>query len=182
MKTSSILPLALVFAATVAVGQDGSSPVTNLGLRIYANEVDRCPIGLQVDHGKFFVERRTDYGSGLNEGTPSATAMQRIHLAMTNPSAREIVEMQITVHGYSDKDRALTLTSGGPDLTRKITLERDIEGKGQASSDLSLKGFTAVTSVDVDALSYADGSSWKATASGVCNVPSNSLMRISTLR
>jgi hypothetical protein len=179
MKLISLLPLAAALTATVAAGQDSSTAAKNLALNLYQDTVNRCPIGLQVDHGSFFFERRTDYGSGLHQQMPLAHAVQAIHLAMTNPSAREIVEVQFTIHGYSDKGRALFLMSGAPDLTRKITLKRDIEGKGQASSDLSLSGFTAVSSVDVDSLTYADGSMWNATASGVCSVTPKAFMLVS---
>lgn len=184
MKLSSILPLAVALAATAAIAQDSAnpSPAKNASLTISPNLLDRCPIGLQVDHGGLFVQKRTDYGPGLNDRMPLAGAVQRIHLTMTNPSAREIVEVQLTVHGYSDKGRTIMLASAGPDLAKKVTLTRDIQGNGHASSDLSLSNFTAVSSVDVDSLTYADGSSWKATAGGACSVAPNLWMLVSAAR
>ncbi len=146
--------------------------------------MDRCPIGLEVNHGTFFLERKTEYGPGPDDGVPLTSSIQRIHLSMTNPNPREIVKVQFTVHGFSDKWRAIPLggASSAPDLAKKVTVVLDIQGKGHASSDLSLSNFTAVTSVDVDSLTYADGSAWQATSRGACSVAPSLMMLVSADR
>lgn len=188
MKSVCILPLAIVLATTCAIGQDtvthrspnAASP-NNESLRFYPYS---CPIGLQVSHGSFFLQKKTGYGPGPlpGDGVSPASAVQRIHLTMTNPSLREVVKVELTVHGYSDKWRAIPLASSAPDLVRRLTVVLDIKGNGHASSDLSLSSFTAVTSVDVDRLTYADGSVWHATARGACSVAPNPLMLVSADR
>jgi hypothetical protein len=189
MKSVRILPLAIVLATTCAIGQDtvthrspnAASP-NNESLGFYPYSLDRCPIGLQVNHGSFFLQRKTEYGPGSGDGVSPASSVQRIHLTMTNPSLREVVKVELTVHGYSDKWRAIPLASSAPDLARRLTVVLDIKGNGHASSDLSLSSFTAVTSVDVDRLTYADGSVWHATARGACSVAPNPLMLVSADR
>jgi hypothetical protein len=184
MKFISLLPLAVALAGTAAIGQDGAKPMplTNGSLTISPNLAEQCPIGLEVSHGGLFARKQTDYDARPRDRMLLPSPGQRIHLTMTNPSALEIVRMQFTVHGYSDKSRTFTLASAVPDLAKKVTLARGIEGNGHASSDLSLSNFTAISSVDLDSLTYADGSSWSAATNGVCSVVPNALMLISAAR
>jgi hypothetical protein len=184
MKVISLLPLAIALAGTVAVGQDSvkRAPITNGGLAIIPSLTEACPIRLEVSYGAVTAQKRTDYDAHPGDRMPLTGPVQKIHLAVTNPSAREIVRMELTVHGYSEKWRTFTLASAAPDLTKKITATRDIEGNGHASSDISLSNFTAISSVDLDSLTYADGFSWEAVTHGVCSVAPNSLMLVSTAR
>jgi hypothetical protein len=189
MKSVRILPLAIVLATTCAIGQDtvthrssNAASLNNEVLKFYSYSLGRCPIGLQVSHGSFFLQRKTEYGPGPGDGVSPASSVQRVHLTMTNPSLREVAKVELTVHGYSDKWRAIPLASPAPDLAKKVTVVVDIKGNGRASSDLSLRSFTAVTSVDVDTLTYADGSVWHATARGACSVAPSLMMLVSADR
>lgn len=182
MKLFCILPLGLTLATTVAVGQVNLGSAKATALTITPSSSGNCPIGLEVNHGWLYAQKRAGLGLGPKDPMPLADAVQRINLTMTNPSSREIVKVQLTVHGFSDKGRLFTLGSAVPDLTRKITFERDIQGNGHATHDLALKDFTAVSSVDLDSLTYADGSTWNATIGGFCSVSPNSLMRVSAVR
>ena len=191
MKPIRLLPLAIVLATICAVGQDvvlhrnlyGVSS-NSQSLNLYPYSMDRCPIGLQVNHGSFFLQRKVEYGPGSNDGIPLTGSVQRIHLIMTNPNPREIVKVQLTVHGYSDKWKAIPLVraSSAPDLAKEVTVVLDIQGNGHASSDLSLNNFTAVTSVDLDSLTYADGSAWEAASRGLCTVAPSLMMLVSAER
>ena len=113
-----------------------------------------------------------------------ASSIQKIRFTMTNPSLPEIVKAQFTVHGYSNNQRAFRLAdaSSAPDLTKTVTVVLDVKRNGQASSDLSLSRFTSVTSVDLDSLTYADGSTWQPASPGACSVALSMLMRLSATR
>lgn len=186
MKHISILPLAIVLATTSAIGQDivlhrspnpapsSFSPPRTLG--------DNCPVDLKVNHGPSLQKRNTDYGP-FAPPTP-AVQEQRIQLTMTNPSPKEIVSAQITVHGFSDKWRAvpLALATNTPDLTKRVHVVLKVKGNDHASSDLSLQRFTSVAYVDLDSLTYADGATWKASSPGACSVSPELLMLVSEAR
>jgi hypothetical protein len=186
MKPISILPLAIVLATTSAIGQDmvlhrsvnpapsSFSPPRTLG--------DNCPVGMKVNHGPSALKRETNYGPFASP-TP-AVQEQRIQLTLTNPSPKEIVSAQITVHGFSDKWRAIPLASAtnAPDLTKRIKIFLNVEGNDHASSDLSLQRFTSVAYVDLDSLTYADGATWKAASPSACSVSPELLMLVSEAR
>jgi hypothetical protein len=103
---------------------------------------------------------------------------------MTNPSPKEIVSAQITVHGFSDKWRAIPLASAKdtPDLRKTVNLVLNVKGKDHVSSDLSLPRFTSVAYVDLDSLTYADGATWKASAPSTCSVSPDPWMLVSAAR
>jgi hypothetical protein len=186
MKPISILPLAIVLATTSAIGQDTvllRSPQTIPSVLMQPPTLrDNCPVGLKVNHGSSFLKRNTDYGP-FAPPTP-AVQEQRIELVVTNPSSKEIVSAQITVHGFSDKWRAIPLASAPstPDLAKRVNVVLNVKGNDHASSDLSLRRFTSIAYVDLDSLTYADGATWKAASPGACSVSPDMVMLVSAAR
>jgi hypothetical protein len=176
MKLLSIVPLAAALATATAMAQS----VSLAELPVTTALPSACPIGLTVQHGGLFVEKETAYGSPKENGTRLRQAVQRVHLSVTNPSAHKITEVQLAVHGFSDKGRTFTLTSAVPDVVKRITLALDIKGNGQASTDLSLTNWTAVSSVDITSVRYEGGSAWRATPALTCTVSPNALMLVSS--
>jgi hypothetical protein len=186
MKPISILPLAIVLATTSAIGQDsvllrGPAATPSILMRPRTLGAD-CPVGLKVNHGPSFLKRDTEYGPFA----PPAPKVQeqRIQLTMTNPSPKEIASAQITVYGFSEKWRAVPLADAKdtPDLRKRVDLVLKVKGNDHASSDLSLHRFTSVAYVDLDSLTYADGSIWKASSPAACSVTPDSFMLVSAAR
>jgi hypothetical protein len=184
MKSACILPLALVLATTSAIGQDlVLHPSPNL-LSLTQGHTIRadCPVGMRVNHGSSFLLRKTEYGP-FAAPAPKVQE-QRIHLIMTNLSPQEIVKAQITVHGFSDKWKAFPLVDGSPapDLAKSVDVAMDVKRDGQGSSDLSLSRFTSITRVDLNSLTYADGSTWTSSTAGACSVAPDPFMLVSAAR
>jgi hypothetical protein len=186
MKPMSILPLAIVFAASSAFGQDtillrSPQAAPSVFVQPHRPAAD-CPVGLKVNHGPSFLKRDTNYGPFA----PPAPKVQEqtIQLTMTNPSAKEIVSAQITVYGFSDKWRAIPLAGAKdtPDLRKTVNLVLNVKGNDHASSDLSLHRFTSIAYVDLDSLTYANGATWKASSPATCSVTPDLLMLVSTAR
>jgi hypothetical protein len=177
MKPSRVLPFTILFATATVFGQslvlhrDGpslaSSPVGTIG--------GECPVRLQVDHGSSF-ERR-EVGDRSKPGLE-----QRIHLTMTNPHPKKIVSAQFTVHGLSQKARMMDLSTPEADMVKTVRLALEIDGNGQGSSDVSLSRFAVVTAVDLNAVTYADGSTWRELSAAGCSVKPSLLMRVSAER
>jgi hypothetical protein len=192
MKPVSILPLAIALATTCAIGQDTvlhrSANPASLSFSHTPTVRGDCPVGLQVNHGSSFLKREVEYGQFAPP--PPAVGEQRIQIQeqtiefiVDNPSTREIVKAQITVHGLSHQGRFVPLPDGpAPDLSRKVSVVLDVKGNSRSSSDLSLSRFAAVTSVDLNSLTYADGATWRASSQGACSVTPNPFMLVSTAR
>jgi hypothetical protein len=101
---------------------------------------------------------------------------------MTNRLSREIVSAQFVVHGYSSKGRAMNLanSSSEPDLAKTVDVVLDVKGKSEASSDLSLSRFTAVTSIDLNSITYADGNTWHTPSPEACSIAPDSVMLVAS--
>ncbi len=185
MKPVSILPLAIALATTCAIGQDTvlhrSANPASLSFSHVPTLRGDCPVGLQVNHGSSFLKREVEYGPFARPAP--AVQEQTIQFTVDNPSTREIVKAQITVHGLSHRGRFVPLAGEPtPDLSRKVSVVLDVKGNSRASSDLSLSRFASVTSVDLNSLTYADGATWRAESPGACSVAPDPFMLVSAAR
>jgi hypothetical protein len=185
MKCASILPLAIVLATTSAIGQDtrANSDKTYLTLSHFRADHADCPVGLYVNHGTFYLERKVVFGPSYGD-VPPEVRYQLIHLTMTNFLSQDIAGAQITVHGYSDKWRVIPLSneSPAPDLAKTVDVALNVKGNGHASSELSFSRLTAVTAIDVNSVTYADGSTWHTPSPGACSVAPDGFMLVSDTR
>jgi hypothetical protein len=166
----TLLSLAILLTATGAPGQSSLSWSRSLNP---AN----CPVSLQADHAGLFLKRNVN-----NSATQPKVLKQRIHLTITNLSSQNIVSADVTAHGLSEKWRFTPLMAMQPvpDLARQIKVALEVKGNSHASHDLAFDHFATVTSLDVNAVNYADGSSWHASALGACSVTPSPLMLVSS--
>jgi hypothetical protein len=166
----TLLSLAILLTATGAPGQSSLTWSHSLN-------PGNCPVALQADHAGLFLKR------DVNDPLTQPTGLnQRIHLTVTNLSPHSIVSADVTAHGLSEKWRFVPLTTGQPvpDLVKQIKVVLEVKGNDRASQDLAFNHFATVTSIDVNAVSYADGSSWHAAAPGACSVTPSPLMLVSS--
>jgi hypothetical protein len=185
MKCASIFSLAILLTTTSAFGQETVVPT---GARLVsatpALHMDRtnCPVGLQVKHGPGLTAKRNAEGPAGNEKSKLPNRNQDIDLTLTNLSPQSIVNAQLVVHGFSNKWRYLPLSGADPDLATTVHVALDVKGNGQASRSLSLNRFTAITAVDVNSITYADGSTWRTTSAGACSVSPDLFMLVNVER
>jgi hypothetical protein len=145
----------------------GLPSVSNAGSSINGQPTQRK--GPSVE-GQMFVQK-----------VPPPTDYLQLHLDLSNPSSRDIVGAQFTAHGFSRKWRVIEPSdpSNAPDLWKTVDVALDVQGKGHASSELALSHFTAIlTSIDLNSVAYADGTTWQAPSPGVCRIIPNMVMRI----
>jgi hypothetical protein len=176
MKCASIVPLAIVFAASSAFGQATYQKPVQL-------DPNNCPVGLRVRHGGGLpISVGAADLKSQNGKVPLSVQNQGIHLAVANASSRDIVGLEITVHGLSETWRYVPLSDmpQKPDFAKSVGLSLDVKKSGHASRDLSLNHFTAVTSVDLNSIKYADGSEWDAPSATACSVTPDLIMFVAT--
>jgi hypothetical protein len=198
MNRATILPLVFLFTTTGAIAQNAVTPdsLQTTSLTHLRTPGAYCPVGLLASHGSSlpvamnaYGDVRPQTGPAINgrrvvPQVPAPALYQRIHLTMINHLSREIVSARFTVHGYSDKPKAIELAgvSQGPDLSKTVNVVLDVKASGHASSDLSLSRFTAVTSIDLNSIIYADGTTWHVPSPGACSVTPDSLMLVAATR
>jgi hypothetical protein len=183
MNRAIILPLTFLFATTSGIAQNVVRP--------RANGAD-CPVDMKATHGTPMPVRMNangapQKGSPLDGqrtvlGPPSPAINQQIHLAITSLVSRELVSAVFTARGFSNKARAINTADQSPDLRRSIKVVVDLKGNEHTASDLSLRDFTAGTTIDLDAITYADGSTWRNSSPGNCRVIPGSTMLVASAR
>jgi hypothetical protein len=198
MGRTSLLPLVFLLASAGLVAQqrvtaDTSQSASLTHVRLVGAN---CPVGVEASRGAGgFVRMNTGPtfdGQSIERGGPRLEGKRfvpevpppafylQLHLTLTNPSSRDVVGARFTVHGFSKNWRVIRLSgaSAAPDLAKTVEVALDVKGQGQSSSDLSLTHFTAITSIDLDSIAYADGSPWHASSPGACSIVPDMLMRI----
>ncbi len=105
---------------------------------------------------------------------------QVLRLMVTGPNSRRVVAAQVTVHGFANKVRAVQ-TASTPDPTdaAKAFDVRFPTGPKEIATDLGIPGFSAVTVIDLNSVTYADGSTWKLAAGSTCSSRIDPIMLIS---
>jgi hypothetical protein len=190
---ASILSLFVLLSNALLLGQQqvikqdaGSASLTQVRS---AGTV--CPIGVEANlvalpsvskAGPSINGQPTQRKEPSPEGQQVTKDYPQLHLDVSNPSSRDIVGAQFTVHGFSRKLRVIDPSdpSNAPDLWRTVDVALDVQGKGHASSELSLTHFTAIiTSIDLDSITYADGTQWQAPSPEACSTIPNTVMRTS---
>lgn len=177
MNRVSILSLVVLLVTPIAIAQ---SVTLNRSDTIGAE----CPLDIQASHGATVPigmnAGPTTDGRALERQAPAVTLHQQIHLTLINLRTHDIVSTQITVHGFSDKWKAIDLAkpSQGPDLAKTLEVVLDVKGMARASSDLSLSRFTAVTSVDLNSITYADGTTWHTSSPAACSITPDLIMLV----
>ena len=135
-----------------------------------------CPVSMRA-------QQRTSVTGLTRTGDGNAVQGQRIHLDVDR-GPHAVVAIQVTVHGTTARPRIYAAQSlhGASDALKTFTLTADgASANGVAiSSDILLRGFTSVQSVNLDSVSYADGSLWTPTAGKSCSVEPDPLMLVSS--
>lgn len=183
MNRASILSLAFLFATTSGIAQNA--------LRPRAIGAD-CPVDMQATHSTPMPVRMNANGAPQNGSPlngqktvlerPAPAVNQQIHLGMTSLVPRDIVSAVFTALGFSNNPRAINTAGQGPDLRRSIKVVVDLKGNGHASSDLSLRDFTTVAALDLDTITYADGSTWRNSSPAACRVIPEGMMLVASSR
>ena len=148
--------------------------------------VQGCPIDMHVRHG---------IGGGMIAADENGVKRQvfaprlRLFLNEIRPakSGQKIVSATVTVHGSNGKPRMQNLDVHGAEdgdlnsgsVERTLSVDLANWGDPGVSGDFRLPGFTSTSRVDLESVTYEDGSTWKLAAPGACHVAPDPLMFIS---
>lgn len=137
-----------------------------------------CPIDMHARQGVWDHTIRVRDGERDRVLRPFG---QRVSLTLKDSHSAHIISATVRVHGLNGKQRMLPTPTEGAQrwnsvTTRKINFVE--EDDGSVSSDLWINGFTAVYSLQLLDVTYADGSIWRPSGSDVCRVQPDPLMLI----
>ena len=135
-----------------------------------------CPVSLRALHGADGNMLKVD------KNRPAGIA-QLLHLIVTNPDSRQIVAARVRVRGLSGKGR-MTLTAnqgatqGAGDATRSLEARFSTGAGKEVSSDVWVPGMTAVLDVELNSVTFADGTTRKFAGVEACRIAPEPLMLI----
>lgn len=187
MKRAVPVGIAFIFAvATLAAQTTATPPASRENAQTATNFVlylpaPTCPVSMHALQGA---------GTGLvavHGDQRMAGFSQRIHLILTKPKSTKIAVAKVKVFGLSGKNRVerasanqLGLTNQQPafDLTRTLDVTFTPEGERDVATDLVLPGFTSVLSIQLESLTYKDGSTWTVAGRQACRVAPDPMMLV----
>ncbi len=190
MKALTLLLVAGLVASTLAFAQQtGSSSagvgVTDIELTASSQSLSltlvppqACPVSLVAKHAG--ATGMVKVGRGQNP-TPETMAKpgQRIRLFLTGLAKTGKVNATVTVRGFSARGRIdKAVTSDASDLRRTMNVTFTREDEKTVWAELVLTGFTAVKSVKLDALQFADGTTRDFAGLNLCTVAPDPVMLI----
>jgi hypothetical protein len=166
----SILLISSILAAQSADPVRSSSAILSV-----APTASSCPVNLHALQGA---------GSGMvavRNAEPKSGPAQHIHLVLNNGNAPRPETGKIVVRGLSDKGQTVpTQLSDSErfDQTRALYVTFIPENEKDVAVDLKLPGFTSVSSIHLESIQYADGSTWKIAGGHVCRVTPDPMMLV----
>lgn len=166
----------------IAQNQPSPAPTSNTVLPVAlpagATFAGGCPVSMDARQGIW--DHTIRIRNGQDEKAFNGFG-QRITLTLVDLHSSRIVAATVKVIGLSGRNRMLN-TDGiaGPkaDTSRIIRLTSFSDAKSGVTAELYAPGFTSVTSIQLEELTYADGSTWSNPQLKVCQVAPNPLMLV----
>jgi hypothetical protein len=94
----------------------------------------------------------------------STDSEQQLWITLSNPKS-EIVAVRITVYGFPVGGRVdpavLYFPHNPAEITKTIAFDQTVAVGQAAKLDVAVPNFSTVTSIDLNSVTYSDGSSWR---------------------
>ncbi len=159
----ALLPLGLS-ALAQAPAQSTSSVV------LMASRTAGCPVGLEARHAQ---------DGGLVSVSPTTRHSEQSYRILFSPSdEKAISQAKITLHGLAGGQVVPAAAAPKGDATESFTLSPAMGAKHLFRSTVSTGKLTGVQWVELDELTYSDGTQWHASATATCRVAPNGFMLV----
>ena len=153
--------------------QDLSRSSTNAVIYAF-NSAAACPIDMHARQGVWDHTITVHRGADQFKGSFG----QRILLTLIDTRPAKIVVATVLVRGFNGKNRMMQTASAEGNATKTIRTGLTPSENNTALADLYIAGFTAVTSIKLQDVTYSDGSTWHSNQSNPCRVAPDPLMLV----
>lgn len=180
MKFATLLSFVFLFSSLALRAQSaGQEPLHSMEFHPPVAAIV-CPLGLHAQHGTTGGLLQAD------QGRPKGIA-QMLHLTLSNLSKNDkpIVSARVRVRGLSGKGRVTQALAGPGDAGRgndevvqTLDLKFSSSNGRQVSGDLLVPGITAALMIELNSVTYADGSTRSFSGLDACRVAPDPLMYI----
>jgi hypothetical protein len=179
MKPASVVLFALLFSLIPVAAQTAGQPQTQNFIVKLPPVPSNCPVSMRA--------QQTWAGDLLSvrNGQPKGPA-QGLHLILINRDSRQITGATVTVRGLTAKGRITrALTDPAPpdqdddsQAARTLAVIFTPGPNREVSAELRVPDLTAVFAIDLDSVTFADGSTWKLSPGKTCRAVPDPLMLI----
>jgi hypothetical protein len=128
---------------------------------------DGCPVGL-------FADRRAELVTRLAEDGRSTEPGQGLHIRLIRLTTPKIESAEVTVYGVTPRAGILPLSeAAAKEISKTFVLHPGEVGKDSQEATVWMHEVGVLTRVELNSLTYADGSMWHESDSSKCRaVPS----------
>jgi hypothetical protein len=161
---------------TAQTAVPAGNPVSQTAVREVAPPSARCPVSLHA-------QQMPGADRWVVNGVTVKPLAQRLRLTATAPHSGPIVAANITVHGYAGRPRFTSVGAANQDAgdsARTLDVAFAPGADREASTDIALAGFSAVMVVELNSITYSDGSRWKLSAGSSCRTWIDGMMLVAT--
>lgn len=176
------LGTSLLAAQSANNGVPTSGMQSAVGIVIQDSSPQPCPVSLRVRQAANAFSREVDGAVPPGAGDRVIkNVAQKLHVSAAGPRAKRIVAANVTVRGYSNKSRFLPVLSTGNDFDafRTFNVRFSEDATEGSTADFAVPGLTAVGAIDLNEVTYSDGSTWKIAGKRTCRTPIDGLMLVS---
>jgi hypothetical protein len=117
----------------------------------------------------------------VNDSRHKGTA-QLLHLILSSGDSRVITGGEVTVHGLSGKSRitrTFSTEQDSSDAVPNLPVKFSAGNQKNVVADLWVPGMTTVHAIELNSITYADGSTWKFLTEKACRTIPDPTMLIS---
>ena len=173
MNRAILVSLSLLLGTTALTAQNaGPQPAQTLIVQIPSIK-SNCPVSLhaqQAAGGEMLT---------VNNGHPKGIG-QGLHLILTNPDSRQIAGANVTIRGLTARDRMVQTLSNqdASDVAKTLDVTFPTGPDNNVTANLWVPGMTSVQAIELNSVTYADGSIWKLDAGNGCRTVPDGFMLV----
>ena len=135
-----------------------------------------CPVGMQAQ------QRGSSQLVEVRSGKRMEPTGQRISLTLRAAQSPRMISARVTVRGLTPKAHVLqskAMDGRTSQISQTMSVGFSEISNGSATGELVLPGFTSVTSIGLEEITYENGTLWRVEGEGVRRVAPDLLMLIS---
>jgi hypothetical protein len=172
MKRAFAVASLFLLGAVASIAQNNPAPPSNDYVMYFP--APTCPVAMRALQGT---------GRGLlavRDGKRIDGPSQNIRLVLAHPESKNVTAATITVRGHSGKSRIenASVAKDASLLARTLDVRMSSETSSEDFVNLVLPGFTSVTSIELNTITYGDGSTWTVSGQKSCHVAPDPFMLV----
>jgi hypothetical protein len=173
MRNASLLMVLLLASVRIPAQESaGNAPRVFIAHFQTPLMLNSCPVNFAAQRQSSTEVRYANQGQEKSHG-------QGVQLTFTQRVTPEIVKVQVTVHGTSDKARVIPAgASIDEDLTEIFQFERQPGTASLLHSSLWTRSMGSIRWVDLTEIEYADGYVWHKSKASQCRATPNGFLLV----